>query len=218
MELFEHFFQNAIKKRFSPEASSTSYNSGTGKLGSLSTSSRMLSRGTSRQKLADGLGLDALLVDGSSLLENVALVPFTKQWMIRASKAPNQVEVSTDALSVLSLTGVEDNQNSSPATVMTMNSPAPLDPQAPLLTKTNGAVDSDDIELGPVPTIGQFTRRETDKSTGSVVEDTGTSPLTSHGNDPISSTPSASTASTPQGRQHTATGTHPGRPIATRFW
>ncbi|KAM7214263.1 hypothetical protein V8F06_010380 [Rhypophila decipiens] len=56
VELFEHFFQNAVKERFSPEASSTNYNSGTGKSGSLSTSSRMPSRGASRPMLADGAG------------------------------------------------------------------------------------------------------------------------------------------------------------------
>ncbi|KAM7214267.1 hypothetical protein V8F06_010384 [Rhypophila decipiens] len=112
-----------------------------------------------------------VMVAGSSLLENVALVPFTQQWTIRVSKAPSHVEISADAPSVFSLTGDEDNQDSSPATFMSMNSAAPLNRQSPLLPKTNGAIDSDDIELGPLPTIRPFTRRETDKSARSVVEE-----------------------------------------------
>ncbi|KAK4208344.1 hypothetical protein QBC37DRAFT_453304 [Rhypophila decipiens] len=56
VELSHHFFQNAVKKRFSPEAFSTNYNSGTGKSGSLSTSSRMPSRGASCPMLAEGAG------------------------------------------------------------------------------------------------------------------------------------------------------------------
>lgn len=42
-----------------------------------------------------------LLVAISSLIENVALVPFTKQWTIRVSTAPTGIEISEDAPSVM---------------------------------------------------------------------------------------------------------------------
>ncbi|KAI0468248.1 hypothetical protein F4859DRAFT_524736 [Xylaria cf. heliscus] len=44
-----------------------------------------------------------LVVGLSSLFENFVLVPFTKQWTLRVSKAPNTIEISDDAPSITPL-------------------------------------------------------------------------------------------------------------------
>lgn len=112
-----------------------------------------------------------VMVAGSALLENVALVPFTRQWTIRVSTAPSHIEISPDAPSIFSLSGGEENQNNSPATYTMINGDPTLGKSSSGLSmKTNGDPRNGDIEIGPVP-IPQFVRRETDKSAKSVVDE-----------------------------------------------
>jgi hypothetical protein len=94
------------------------------------------------------------IVAVSSLIENVALVPFTKQWTIRVSRAPTGLQISEDAPSVmpfLSTTYLD--------TDYTINSRAGSRP---------GFDEMETIEMQDIP-IGPVQRTDTDMTQKSVV-------------------------------------------------
>ncbi|OCL05887.1 hypothetical protein AOQ84DRAFT_390574 [Glonium stellatum] len=102
-----------------------------------------------------------LMVALSSLLENFAGVPFTKQWTLRVSKAPTSIKISPDAPLIVPC-GDNNNDSSDPASLLTYAHSPKRSTSSIELHETRPKHDAAQQQQQPPPPPPALSRQQSD--------------------------------------------------------